>query len=73
MSNDVSVHWFCWQISYGILGGPAFNLWTASEQDGVTDLTIGLCLNPSYSSAYTLSYELVISLKIYLNFKSSSI
>jgi len=51
VSNDVSVHWFYWQISYGILGGPAFNLWTASEHDGVTDLTIGLCLNPSYSSA----------------------
>jgi len=34
-----------------MFGGPAFNLCTASEQDGEIDLTIGLYFNPSFSSA----------------------
>jgi len=47
----VSVHYYPAEISYGILGGPAFNLWTAVVQKGDVYLTIGLSLKPSFSSA----------------------
>lgn len=54
-----------------MLGGPAFSLYTASEQDGDTYFTIGLALNLSISSAYKLSDEFEMILRIYLNSNSS--
>ena len=47
-------------MSYGILGGPAFNLWTAVVQKGEICFTLGLTLSPSYSSAFLLSEKLTI-------------
>jgi hypothetical protein len=38
----------------GILGGPAFNLFTAVVQNGDTYLTIGLYFSPNISSASSL-------------------